>query len=87
VHAIPASASILVHFDVDVLADAEFPVACFPHSEGLTMEEIAELLGPVVRDSCVRIVETSGYWALRDISRVWVQQLAAMLPAALSPRS
>jgi arginase len=82
--AIPASASILVHFDIDVLADAEFPAAYFPHREGLTVEAMTEVLGSVLGDCRVRIIEISEYSALRDLGRVSVRQLVDMLTAALT---
>ena len=49
--AIPASGRILVHFDIDVLADSELPAAYFPHTEGLTVEQLSEVLGLVLRIS------------------------------------
>jgi arginase len=83
--AIPASASILVHFDIDVLADDELPAAYFPHPEGLSMEQMAEVLRPVLADPRVRVVEISEYSALRDLSRVWIDKLVDMVSAASKP--
>lgn len=76
---IPSSANILVHFDTDVLAEAEFPATYFPHTEGLTMEQMTEVLRPVLADHRVRIVEISEYSALRDLSRVWIQKLVGLI--------
>jgi arginase len=42
--AIPSSASILLHFDIDVLRKQDMPAAYFPHADGLNMSEAAELL-------------------------------------------
>jgi arginase len=81
--AIPSSATILVHFDVDVLADGEFPAAYFPHVEGLTMEQMTEVLSLVMKDARVRILEISEYSALRDLNSVWIHKLVAMLSHAL----
>jgi arginase family enzyme len=81
--AIPPSASILVHFDTDVMADGAFPAAYFPHSEGLTMEQMADVLGPVLTDCRVRMIEISEYAALRDLGRVWIRKLVEMFSAAL----
>jgi arginase len=78
----PASASILVHFDIDVLADTELPAAYFPHPEGLTMKQMAEVLRSVLGDPRVRIVEISEYSALRDLSRAWIDKLVEMVSAA-----
>ncbi len=36
---------ILVHFDVDVIDSAEFPLADWPHYQGLTLKEAALKLG------------------------------------------
>lgn len=82
--AIPASASILVHFDIDVLADAAFPASYFPHTDGLSMAEIAELLGSVLNDRRVRVVEISEYASLRDLDRVQVSKLVEIFVGALS---
>jgi arginase len=78
------SASILVHFDIDVLADAEFPAAYFPHKEGLRMAEIGELLNCILKDDRVRVVEISEYSALRDLGRVWIDRLVEVFSSALS---
>jgi arginase len=83
---IPESASILVHFDIDVLADKEFPAAYFPHSEGLTMEEMDQILGPVLSDPRVRLMEISEYSALRDLDRLSIRRLIGMIAANVSPR-
>ena len=82
--AIPASASILVHFDLDVLADAEFPATYFPHVEGLTIEQMTEVLDSVLADDRVRIMEISEYSALRDLGRVWVRKLIEIFSSALT---
>jgi len=81
--AIPASANILVHFDTDVLADREFPATYFPHSDGFTMQQAGEVLGPLLADDRVRIVEISEYSMLRDLERVWINKLVETLSAAL----
>lgn len=81
--AIPASANILVHFDTDVLADGEFPATYFPHKDGVTMRQAAEVLRPVLADDRVRIVEISEYSMLRDLDRVWISKLVETLSAAL----
>jgi arginase family enzyme len=81
---IPTSGNILVHFDIDVLADSELPAAYFPHSNGLTIQEVGEVLGVILKDTRVRIVEVSEYSALRDLGRVWVGKLVEMLSGALT---
>jgi arginase len=84
--AIPSSAAVLVHFDIDVIADAELPAAYFPHSEGLTMAETAEILGIVLADPRVRLVEVSEYSSLRDLDRASAKKIAVLLSRALSAR-
>src|SRR5262249_39104109 len=66
---IPSTANILVHFDIDVMADAEFPAAYFPHDEGLSREQMGDVLGLVLQDPRIRILEISEYSALRDFGR------------------
>jgi len=41
---IPASASILLHFDIDVLQKKALPAAYFPHTEGMSLSEIDSML-------------------------------------------
>lgn len=64
--AIPPSAAILLHFDTDALRRRDMPAAYFPHEEGLTRDEAADLLGVVLADRRVRLVEVSEYATLRD---------------------
>lgn len=80
---IPSSADILIHLDIDVLAKQEMPAAYFPHRDGLTLAECAELLGPLARDSRVRLIEISEYAALRDINGNHMQALITLLTRAL----
>jgi len=72
---IPASASILLHFDMDVLRKADLPVAYFPHAEGMSLSEAGEMLKVFLSDSRIRIVEVSEYAALRDLDGVYVRKL------------
>jgi arginase len=81
---IPASAGILVHFDIDVIADRELPAAYFPHSEGLTLDQTAGLLGPILADPRVRVVEVSEYSALRDPDRAVINKLVDLLTVHLT---
>ncbi len=64
--AIPASAAILVHFDTDSIRRRDMPSAYFPHEEGLTRDEAAGVLGVLLADRRVRLVEVSEYATLRD---------------------
>ncbi|HVT98638.1 MAG TPA: arginase family protein [Acidobacteriaceae bacterium] len=80
---IPSSADILIHLDIDVLAKQEMPAAYFQHRDGLTLAECAELLGPIARDSRVRLIEISEYATLRDLSGIYMQALIALLTRAL----
>jgi arginase len=80
---IPASAAIVLHFDVDVLQQRDMPAAYFPHREGLTLSEAAELLGVLLRDPRIRVVELSELAALRDVDQRGVGALIDLLTAAL----
>jgi len=76
---IPASAAILLHFDVDVVRRQEMPAAYFPHGDGLSLREAAQLLGVLLKDPRIRIVEVSEYASLRDLDQRHVDALVALL--------
>lgn len=80
---IPASAPILVHLDVDVLAARELPAAYFPHADGLSLSEAAALLGVFLRDPRIRLIEVSEYAALRDVDQRGATALVELLATAL----
>jgi arginase len=82
--AIPASASVLLHFDIDVLGERDMPAAYFPHAEGLTRTEATELLAVLLEDPRIRIVEIAEYASLRDLDRRHVGALVDLLAAAVS---
>jgi len=79
----PASASLLVHVDIDVLQSREMPAAYFPHAEGMTLLELGELLGVLLKDPRIRIIEISEYAALRDFEQVSAGKLVDVLCEAL----
>jgi arginase family enzyme len=83
--AIPLSASILLHLDVDVLQQREMPAAYFPHSEGLTWAEASDILGELLADPRLRLVEISEYAVLRDGDRSCIGRLVGLLAACLKP--
>ena len=47
---------VVVHFDVDVVDSAEFPLANYPHYAGLAAVEAWEVLGVVLGDEMVKAV-------------------------------
>jgi arginase len=81
--AIPASASILLHFDIDVFQKRDMPAAYFPHMEGLSLAEGAELLSALLRDPRIRLVEVSEYAALRDVDQRYAGELVELLSEGL----
>jgi arginase len=81
--AIPPSAAILLHLDIDVFRSADLSAVYLPHAEGLTLAEGAELLGVLLRDHRVRIVEISEYASLRDPEQASVHKLIAMFAGSL----
>jgi arginase family enzyme len=82
--AIPPSASILIHLDVDVFDRQHMPAAYFPHDGGLTLGEGAELLAGLARDHRVRLIEVSEYASLRDPDQRWAAELVSLLAGGLS---
>jgi len=81
--AIPDSASILLHFDIDVFQKRDLPAAYFPHPEGMSLSEGRELLGVLMRDPRIRIIEVSEYAALRDLDQSYVRKLVDLLAETL----
>ena len=75
---IPPSASIILHFDTDVVQARELPSAYFPHEEGLTLSEAGQLLHVFLKDLRIRIIEVSEYASLRDRDRSNVVKLIAL---------
>lgn len=80
---IPASAPILLHFDIDVLQKRELPAAYFPHDEGLTLAEVRDLMGVLLKDPRIRLIEISEYAALRDLDQHYVNKLVDLLSEGL----
>jgi arginase family enzyme len=81
--ALPASGSILLHFDIDVLSQHEMPAAYFPHTDGLSLAEGQELLGAILADSRVRIIEVTEYASLRDLDQRYVSKIVELLADGL----
>jgi arginase len=81
--AVPASASIVLHLDIDVFREPDLPAAYFPHDDGLTRSEGAELLAILLGDPRVRVFEVAEYAALRDRDRRHVRTLVEMFASAL----
>jgi arginase family enzyme len=82
---IPDSASILLHLDIDVFQRRALPAAYFPHDEGLTLAEGAELFRALARDPRVRVIEVSEYASLRDADQRSVAALVDLLAGGLAP--
>jgi arginase family enzyme len=81
--AIPSSARVLLHFDIDVLQRQDMPAAYFPHTDGLSLSEGAELLGALVRDPRIQPIEVTEYAALRDLDQRCVGKLVDVLAEGL----
>jgi arginase len=81
--AIPASASILLHFDIDVLNKQDMPAAYFPHTDGLSMTEAQELLSAILADPRIRIIEVAEYASLRDLDQIYASAIVELLASAL----
>lgn len=80
---IPDSAPILLHFDVDVLSPREMPAAYFPHADGLSMAECRELLGTILADSRIRVIEVTEYASLRDLDQSHISNIVELLAEGL----
>jgi arginase len=80
---IPPSAPILVHLDIDVFQKNEMPAAYFPHDEGATLQEGHELLGVLLKDPRIRLIEISEYATLRDLDRRQINILVDLLAQSM----
>jgi arginase family enzyme len=83
---VAADAQVILHFDIDVLAETSLAAAYFPHEAGLTLEEAAEMFAILSSDRRVRIIEISEYSSLRDEKRLLAGALADVLAGGLSRR-
>jgi arginase len=83
-HAIPASAAVVLHVDIDVFNKQAMPAAYFPHSDGLTLAEGRDLLDPILKDTRVRVIEIAEYASLRDLDRAHVSSIIELLAAGLA---
>jgi arginase len=86
---IPADASILVHFDVDVLDAAEMPAAYSPTADGLSSDAVAALLGVLLADERLEAIELTELTVQRDLggesSRLVVDIVDRALAAVQDP--
>jgi arginase len=81
--AVPPTASVLVHLDIDVFGKRDVPAAYFPHDDGLSLAEGRELLGSLLHDSRVRLIEVAEYASLRDTEQRSVGALVDLLTSSL----
>jgi len=84
--AIPASATVLLHVDIDVCNRQAMPAAYFPHADGLTLAEARELLDPLLKDARVRVIEVAEYASLRDLDHAHVESIIELLAGGLAGR-
>lgn len=80
---IPDSAPVLVHFDVDVLDPTEMSAVYFPHEDGLSLAECQEVLGAVLADPRIRLIEVTEYASLRDPDHSNVSAIVELLAKGL----
>jgi arginase len=80
---VPASASVLLHLDIDVFGRHDVPAAYFPHAEGLRLAEGGDLLRVLLRDPRIRIIEVAEYASLRDADGHSVGSLIDLLVGSL----
>lgn len=83
--ALPPTANLLLHLDVDVIRQGDMPAAYFPHPDGLTWTETHALLSTLLADPRIRIAEVAEYAALRDRDQACASRLAGLLAETLKP--
>lgn len=79
-----AADALLVHFDVDVMADAELPGAYDASADGLTLAEARALLGTLLADDRVRALEVTEYCPANDPDQRGARALVDLLASALT---
>jgi arginase family enzyme len=82
--AVPPSARLVLHLDIDVLRGRDMPAAYFPHADGLDLAEAAEVLAVLAADRRIAVVEVSEYASLRDVDHRSVGALVELLAGALA---
>jgi arginase len=80
---IPKDAAIVLHFDIDVIRATEMPAAYFPHAQGLTFAETTDLMGALLKDPRVKVIEVSEYAMLRDGDHEQVKKLVDLMVRGL----
>ena len=78
------AAAVLVHLDVDVLDTNAFPLADFPHSNGLALGELAECLPVLCADAAGLVLTEVNPDHDPDGARL--AQLVGVVAAALAPQ-
>jgi arginase len=81
--AIPPAVRILLHIDIDVFQKQDLPAAYFPHAQGLSLAEGSKLIGTLLKDSRIRIIEISEYDSLGDPDQRSLDLIIDMLCAGL----
>ena len=76
-------AHILVHFDVDVIDHADFPVADVPHPNGLTFSQALEALRVFVSSPRFAGLVITEFNAERDAAGIYAERLVAAVTEAL----
>jgi arginase family enzyme len=59
------------------------PAAYFPHTDGLNLAEGQELLGAILADSRVWIIEVTEYASLCDLDQRYVSKIVELLADGL----
>ncbi len=82
-HLAPACDRVLVHFDVDVIDEDEFPPADVPHAHGLTFEDVVRVLRILVASPQFAGLVVTEFNAARDPDGVHAARLVHTLTEAL----
>jgi arginase family enzyme len=56
-----------------------FPIIPIPHTVGMTLSEAGQLLGVLMKDPRIRIIEISEYASLPDFDHAFVTKLVDIL--------
>jgi arginase len=73
-----------VHLDVDVLDRREFPAVDYPNDNGVTLDELAELLPPLTQSSAMIGFSLACYNPAKDPGKSGARVLTELLGRALT---
>ncbi|QBD75331.1 hypothetical protein EPA93_04685 [Ktedonosporobacter rubrisoli] len=80
-------ATILLHFDIDVISKHAMPAAYATDEAGLNLAEARTLLNVLLSDPRIALIEVAEYAALRDLELSYASTIVDLLVGALGTKN